>query len=95
MSFLVFDYRCGGCGVLELGRFVRASEKDEQPCEGCKGSMTIVHTQAAHLDWDGLAKGSSASPEAIRHFHKKRKDRATKEGSTYREHGDYGKPAGS
>ena len=95
MSFLVFDYRCSACGMLHKDKFVKSSEKELQPCDECKGTMTIVHTEACNLDWDSLAMGDSASPEAIRHFDKKRIDRAAKESKTYREHGDYGVRPGS
>jgi hypothetical protein len=47
------------------------------------------------IDWDALAKGDSASPEAIAHFDRKHKQQAAKEAKAKLDHGDYGKAPGS
>lgn len=38
MSFIVFDYDCKDCGIVEE-RCVRRSEMDEQYCDACGARM--------------------------------------------------------
>jgi len=96
MALLVFDYVCTECGSEYYDLFVKSTEMDNQLCDNnnCHTVLTkkIPKTQ---LDWDALAQGDGASPEAIRHWEKKRKQQKTKEEKSKREHGDIGKHPGS
>lgn len=94
MSFIVHDYLCDKCEVYELDQFVRRSEMHEVPCPECGENMRILPC-APNLDWDSLAMGANASPEAIRHWEKKRLDQKAREEKAYRENGDYGKRPGA
>jgi len=72
----VFDYKCDTCLFAEE-RFVRDAD-DEVLCRKC-GNQARRMPCAPKLDWDALAKGDNASPEAIRHFERKRKQKLEQE----------------
>ncbi len=95
MAFLVFDYKCPSCGHEEIGKVVKSHEKDDVNCPACSKDMMQRQVAAPNLDWDSLARGENASPEAIRHFNKKRKQQREKETKSMREHGDYGPRPGA
>jgi len=95
MAFLVFDYKCENCGNEVIGKVVRSEEKDDVHCNACHEALMTRQVSAPKLDWDSLARGENASPEAIRHFDKKRKQQRAKEEKSMREHGDYGPRPGA
>ena len=76
--FIKHDYKCFGCGHIELDVFLRRSEMHEYPCPECGDNMSILPC-APNLDWDALAMGSGASPEAVSHFERKRKQQKREE----------------
>lgn len=94
MSFVVHDYKCDHCELYERDQFVRRSEMYEIPCPECGENMRILPC-IPKIDWDALAMGESASPEAIAHFERKHKEQAKLEERRKLEHGDYGKTPGS
>lgn len=49
-----------------------------QTCPSCGNTMSILPC-APNLDWDSLAMGDSASPEAISHWEKKKAEKAEQE----------------
>lgn len=94
MSYVVFDMRCRSCDTRVDDVFMKRSEMDDQVCPECGDNMLRLPPRP-NLDWDSLAMGESASPEAIRHWERKRKARQTKEEKSKRDHGDYGPAAGA
>lgn len=95
MSFIVFDMKCRSCDHQVDDVFMRRSEvDDDRPCPVCGDNMVRLPPRP-NLDWDALAMGESASPEAIRHWEKKRAARQKKEEKAKREHGDYGPASGA
>ena len=50
----------------------------EQSCPSCDNTMAILPC-APNIDWDTLAMGDSASPEAIAHFDRKHREKAAQE----------------
>jgi hypothetical protein len=94
MSLIVFDYTCTNCGNVESDKFVQRSEMDQVHCDECDYLMSRLPA-APHLDWDSLAMGSSASPEAIAHWVRKHQKQKAKEEKSLREHGDYGPRPGA
>ena len=94
MSYLVFDAVCPNCGFNEDDMFFDKNHKDDTPCPEC-GEPLLRLPPNINLDWDSLAMGDSASPEAIAHFDRKHRKRAEKEAKTKKEHGDYGPAAGA
>lgn len=94
MSFIVHDYKCDECEDRLEDHFVRRSEMEKVPCPSCGNTMRILPCKT-RVDWDSLARGDNASPEAIRHFERKRKQQAAKESKSMKEHGDRGRTPGS
>lgn len=78
MSFIRHDYKCFFCLHTEPDMFVRKSEMHHQGCPNCGNNMSILPC-APKVDWDALAMGDSASPEAIRHWEKKKRQKLEQE----------------
>lgn len=92
--YIVHDYKCGSCGTELANEFVRRDKMHEVPCPGCGDNMKILPC-SPRIDWDALAKGNNASPEAIRHFERKRAQQKRYEEKHLKEHGDRGKAPGA
>ena len=92
---LVFDYKCPTCGYFEEDKFVRSTDKDDQHCPACTKDLMVRQACAANVDWDSLAMGNNASPEAIRHWERKQRQEKARQKKIHKEHGDYGKAPGS
>jgi putative FmdB family regulatory protein len=92
---LVFDYVCPSCGTEVLNKFVAKDEKDSVECPSCGEKHMTRLPPIPRVDWDRLAMGDSASPEAISHFEKKRLKQREREKKAKDEHGDYGPRPGS
>lgn len=92
--FVTHDYKCHSCGHYEYDVFIKRSDMHAFACPECGETMTIKPS-APKIDWDALARGDNASPEAIRHFERKRAQQKSKEEKSMREHGDRGRTPGA
>ncbi|MDJ0764845.1 MAG: zinc ribbon domain-containing protein [Myxococcota bacterium] len=93
MALKVYDYECRDCRITFYDKLVRDEEKDDIKCPCGK---TLWRLPAlAKIDWDSLARGDNASPEAKSHFARKRRQQKTRETRAKVEHGDYGSRPGA
>ena len=81
-----FDYTCPTCGH-KFERFCKCSERKDQDCAECGSTATQVIRHAPQPHWTSLAMGEGASPEAINHFDRMRREKRAKEDKAIREHG--------
>jgi len=91
MSKKLYDFEC------PLGhRFEALVEYDEREifCE-CEAALATRVFPAPRIDRSHIALSASASPESIAHFDRVHRERKAIEEKSMREHGDYGKAAGS
>lgn len=88
---MFFDFHCTECG-LTTEDFV-STETMTIPC-ACEGTAGRI-LSAVRIDRTRIAASGSASPESIAHFDRIHQQRKTIEEKCMREHGDYGKAAGS
>lgn len=94
MSYIVYDYTCPACTYKLDDHFVKRANMDSVECPECGENMRRLPS-VPNLDWDSLAMGDSASPEAISHWERKHKQRKAQEAKSKAEHGDYGPAAGA
>lgn len=93
MSFIVIDTLCPHCGEEEE-RFLARDTLDHIMCGFC-GRDTKRKPSAPKVDWDSLAMGNDASPEAIRHWERKHRQIKEKETKEIKEHGSRTSTPGS
>jgi hypothetical protein len=93
MSWIVIDTECPDCGHRDED-MIRRGSTDPLVCKACNGVTRRVPS-APKVDWDALAQGEGASPEAIRHFERKHKQQTEREKKIHAEHGDYGSRPGA
>lgn len=90
---MFYDFSCTKCDLVSEA-FVNTSEMSIE-CPECKATARRI-LSAVRIDKSRIAcSGYSASPESIRHFDRVHKQRKALEEKTFKEHGDYGKAAGS
>lgn len=87
-----FDFRCTKCAhifedLVKPGTYWLK-------CPKCKGNAQC-ELSPVRINRSAIALTEGASPESVRHFDRVHKQRAAKEEKAYRDHGDYGKPAGA
>ncbi len=91
MSKKLYDYECCTCEH----KFEELAEMDWQIlCPVCNGDARRLFP-APRIDRSHIALSASASPESIAHFDRVHRERKAIEEKSMREHGDYGKAAGS
>lgn len=91
--FMFYDFSCTNCNRVTEA-FVNTSIRSIE-CPGCSATAERI-LSAVRIDKSRIAcSGDSASPESIRHFDRVHKQRKAIEERTFKEHGDYGKAAGS
>ena len=89
---MFYDYHCTQCGAT----FEELLPTDQLgiACECGATAKRIL--SPVRIDRMRIAcSGSSASPESIAHFDRVHRQRKTIEERAFKEHGDYGKAAGS
>lgn len=90
---MFYDFHCTACD-LTFEEFTNTTEHSVE-CPECKATAQRI-LSAVRIDKSRIAcSGDSASPESIRHFDRVHKQRKAIEDRTFKEHGDYGKAAGS
>lgn len=90
-KLILFDFRCTKCEHV-FEELVKPGEYWTQ-CPRC-GSNAQRQMSTPRIDRTRIALTNNASPESIAHFERIHKQRTEKENRTFKEHGDYGKPAG-
>lgn len=90
---MFYDFSCTDCNRVTESFENTATHSIE--CPECRGIARRI-LSAVRIDKSRIAcSGDSASPESIRHFDRVHKQRKALEEKTFKEHGDYGKAAGS
>lgn len=89
---ILFDFRCTKCALI-FEELVNAGDY-WCPCPNCKANAQRIMSPV-RIDRSRIALSNSASPESIRHFDRVHKQRRQLEEKSFRDHGDYGKAAGS
>ena len=90
-KLILFDFRCTKCGLVfeDLAKPVDYWSK----CPTCKANARREITPV-RINHTAMAVSDSASPASIEHFDRVHKQRKGIEEKRFRDHGDYGKPAG-
>lgn len=91
-KLLLFDFRCTKCAAI-----TESMVKPGQywvACSECGGNAQRI-LSPVRVNHYKMAISESASPASIRHFDRQHQQQKAKEEKTYRDHGDYGKAAGS
>ena len=91
-KLILFDHRCTGCEHV-FEELAKPGDYWVQ-CPKC-GSNAQRMLSPVRIDRTRIALTSNASPESIAHFDRVHRERAEKENRNFKEHGDYGKQAGS
>lgn len=91
-KLILFQFACTECGLSfeELTKPVDYWSKCTQ-C-GANAQREIMPVRIYHT---AMAASESASPETLRHFDRVHNQRKAIEEKRFRDHGDYGKPAGA
>jgi putative FmdB family regulatory protein len=91
-KLLIYDFECAGCGA----KFEDMAPADVQYVQ-CHACDYVARRQISpvRIDRSHIALSASASPESIAHFDRVHRERKAIEEKSMREHGDYGKAAGS
>lgn len=90
---MFYDYQCADCNRT-FEAFIDTSLTLIE-CPHCSGTAKRI-LSAVRIDRTAIAcSGDSASPESIKHFDRIHRQRKAIEEKTFKEHGDYGKAAGS
>ena len=91
-KYILFDFACTKCGNVfeELAKPANYWSK----CPKC-GANSRREISPVRIDHTNMACSSSASPGSIDHFDRVHKQRKVIEEKRFRDHGDYGKPAGA
>lgn len=84
---ILHDFQCDSGHLTE--EFV-SSVCTQVPCSVCQKPATRVYLRAPHLDWSGMAQGSSAGPEFVERFERVHREETARQEKILREHGDYG-----
>lgn len=82
----IYEYTCPDCSN-EFEDLARIVDRKEQPCPVCDGIAKQVIRTPAKPNWPALARGHSASPEAIDRFDRNHRKQADKENKLILEHG--------
>lgn len=91
--FMYYDFSCTDCNRISEA-FTNTTETSIE-CPHCSGIAGRI-LSPVRIDKSRIAcSGDSASPESIRHFDRVHRQRKALEEKTFKEHGDYGKAAGS
>lgn len=89
---MFYDFHCTACN-LTFEDFVN-TENHSTECPECKATAQRI-LSAVRIDRTRIATTANASPESIKHFDRIHRQRKAIEDKTFKEHGDYGKAAGS
>lgn len=89
---MFYDYHCTDCGDTHEA-FCPTTELEHE-CPECGRTARRI-LSAVRIDRTRIATTANASPESIAHFDRIHQQRKTIEERSMREHGDYGKAAGS
>jgi putative FmdB family regulatory protein len=89
-KLMLFDYECPACGQ-KAEALVHSYDTVECHC----GTQMQKQISAVRIDRSAIALSPSASPESVAHFDRIHRERRAIEEKSQREHGDYGKAAGS
>ena len=91
-KLILFDHRCTKCKLV----FEELTKPGDYWCKCPKcGSNAQRIMSPVRMDRTLAALSDSASPESIKHFDRVHKQRRAIEEKNMRNHGDYGKAAGS
>jgi putative FmdB family regulatory protein len=81
-----YEYTCPACGE-ECERFLPLRDRENQECASCGSRLTQQVRTPPQPNWPALARGESASPEAIARFDRNHKKKAEQENKAIAEHG--------
>lgn len=91
-KLILWDFACTECGYI----FEELAKPDmywsKCPKDGANARREINPVRINH---QAMAGSASASPETLRHFDRVHQQRKAIEEKRFRDHGDYGKPAGA
>jgi putative FmdB family regulatory protein len=90
-KLILFEFDCPSCG-LTFEALVNPDVYWTQ-CPKCETNAQRI-LSAPRIDHQAMAGSDSASPETLRHFDRVHNQRKAIEEKAFRDHGDYGKPAG-
>lgn len=91
-KLILFDFRCTKCHTISE-HMVKPGEY-WAACPECGGNAQRILSPVKINHYE-MALSPSASPESIKKFDRLHQSQKAKEEKVYRNHGDYGKPAGS